>query len=214
MFPPACDPLESLFDEACDADATPVSSEKLSSNHINARLEERPLNSLRSRLNLEEDLTILAALHILRSRFKRRDVYDSPSSVMHFLRLQSQGLQHEVFGVMYLDTHHRLIDYEQLFRGTLAQASVYPREVTRQALAANAASVILHHNHPSGDCLPSPADEALTLTLRAALGLVDIRVLDHIITSDSGAVSMRLHYLLAEDLFERVLARSLDVVGG
>ncbi|MES2784179.1 MAG: JAB domain-containing protein [Pseudomonadota bacterium] len=154
-------------------------------------MEERPLNFLHTRLTLEEDLTILAALHILRSRFQRRDVFNSPSSVMHFLRLQAQGLQHEVFGVMYLDTHHRLINYEQLFRGTLNQASVYPREVTRQALAANAASVILHHNHPSGDCLPSPADEALTLTLKAALGLVDIRVLDHIITSDSGAVSMR-----------------------
>ncbi len=139
---------------------------------------------------IDEDLTILHALSILRSRFKRRDVFDSPSSVMHFLRLQAQGLTHEIFAVMYLDTHNRLIDYERLFRGTLAQTAVYPREVTRQALAKNAASVVLHHNHPSGMCLPSKADESLTQTLKVALGLVEVRVLDHIITSDCGAVSM------------------------
>lgn len=140
--------------------------------------------------DVEEDLTILHALSILRARFKRRDVFDSPSSVMHFLRLQAQGLAYEVFAVMYLDTHNRLIDYEQLFRGTLSQTAVYPREVARQALAKNAASVILHHNHPSGMCLPSKADESLTQTLKLALGLVEVRVLDHIITSDCGAISM------------------------
>jgi DNA repair protein RadC len=99
-------------------------------------------------------------------------------------------LDHEVFAVMYLDAHNRLIDYERLFRGTLTQTSVYPREVVKSCLERRAASVVLHHNHPSGRCEPSRSDEVLTQTLRAALALVDVRVLDHVITSDEGALSM------------------------
>jgi DNA repair protein RadC len=137
-----------------------------------------------------EDEVIIRALAILRARFRQRDVFSSPDSVKDYLRLQAQGLEHEVFAVMYLDAQNRLIDYERMFRGTLTQTSVYPREIVKQALAASAASIVLHHNHPSGTCRPSRSDEALTQTLKAALALVDVRVLDHIITSDEGALSM------------------------
>ncbi len=138
----------------------------------------------------DQEQVIMAALRILRGRFKARDVFASPDAVKDYLRLQGQGLMHEVFAVMYLDSQNRLIEYERMFRGTLTQTSVYPREVVKQALAMNAASVILHHNHPSGTCQPSRADELLTQTLKQALALVDVRVLDHIITSDAGALSM------------------------
>jgi DNA repair protein RadC len=137
-----------------------------------------------------EERVIVRAISILRARFQERDVFSSPDAVKDFLRLQAQGLQHEVFAVMYLDAQNRLIEYERLFRGTLTQTSVYPREIVKQALASNAASVVLHHNHPSGVCEPSRADEALTQTLKAALALMDVRVLDHVITSDYGALSM------------------------
>lgn len=137
-----------------------------------------------------DEEVILRALAILRARFKHRDVFASPDSVKDFLRLQAQGLDHEVFAVMFLDAQNRLIEYQPLFRGTLTQTSVYPREVVKLALAMSAASVILHHNHPSGVCHPSRSDEALTQTLKAALALVDVRVLDHVITSDAGALSM------------------------
>jgi DNA repair protein RadC len=117
-------------------------------------------------------------------------VFASPDAVKDWLRLQAQGLTHEIFAVMYLDAQNRLIGYERLFRGTLTQTSIYPREVVKQALARTAASVILHHNHPSGVCEPSRSDEALTQTLKAALALVDVQVLDHVITSDDGVLSM------------------------
>ena len=143
-----------------------------------------------------DDEVIIRALAILSARFKQRDVFSSPESVKDFLRLQGQGLDHEVFAVMYLDARNRLIEYERLFRGTLNQTSVYPREIAKQALNFGAASVILHHNHPSGACHPSRSDEALTQTLKAALALVDVRVLDHVISSDDGVLSMAERGLL------------------
>ncbi len=137
-----------------------------------------------------EEEVILGALRILRTRFKERDVFADPDAVKHYLRLQGQGLEHEVFAVMYLDTRNRLLEYERLFRGSLTHTAVYPREVAKRALAMNAASVILHHNHPSGICQSSRADETLTRCLKAALALIDVQVLDHIITTDEGAYSM------------------------
>jgi DNA repair protein RadC len=128
------------------------------------------------------DEIILQALLILRARFKARSVFARPDAVKDYLRLQAQGLAHEVFAVMFLDAQNRLIEYERIFRGTITQTSVYPREVVKQALATNAAAVILHHNHPSGACQPSRSDEALTQSLKAALALVDVRILDHVIT--------------------------------
>jgi DNA repair protein RadC len=142
------------------------------------------------------DEIIVRAIQVLRRRFEARNVFSSPDAVKDYLRLQTQGLEHEVFALMYLDSQNRLIEYERMFRGTLTQTSVYPREVVKQALEKCAASVILHHNHPSGLCEPSRSDEALTQTLKAALALVDVRVMDHVITSDEGALSMAERGLL------------------
>jgi DNA repair protein RadC len=158
-----------------------------------ARAKEPVVNTAMEGLpNLEsqEEEAILRAILILRTRFKQRDVFASPDAVKDYLRLEAQGLSHEVFAVLYLDSQNRLIEYARMFRGTLTQTSVYPREVVRHALTVSAAAVILHHNHPSGVCQPSRSDEALTQTLKAALALVDVRVLDHVITSDDGALSM------------------------
>lgn len=138
----------------------------------------------------EEDALIVQAIGVLARRFQKRDVFASPDAVKDYLRLQAQGLSHEVFGVMFLDSQNRLLDYEQLFRGTLTQTSVYPREIVKRALEVSAASVVLHHNHPSGVCEPSRSDEALTHSVKTALALIDVRVLDHVITSDYGALSM------------------------
>jgi DNA repair protein RadC len=121
---------------------------------------------------------------------------DSPDDVKAFLRLKLAGLDHEVFGVMFLDAQHRVIVFEEMFRGTLTQTSVYPREIVKAALMHNAAAVILAHNHPSGSVEPSRADELLTTTLKAALALVDCRVLDHIIVASGGTCSMAERGLL------------------
>jgi DNA repair protein RadC len=98
--------------------------------------------------------------------------------------------KHEVFAVLFLDSQHRMLALEELFRGTLTQTSVYPREVVLRALHHHAAGVVLAHNHPSGAVQPSQADEALTRALKAALGLIDVRVLDHVIVGTGQALSM------------------------
>lgn len=138
----------------------------------------------------EDDAVIVKAIQVLTRRFKKRDVFGSPDAVKDYLRLQAQGLSHEVFGVMFLDSQNRLLAYEPLFRGTLHQTSVYPREIVKRVLEVNAAGVVLHHNHPSGVCEPSRSDEVLTHAVKQALALIDARVLDHVITSDYGALSM------------------------
>ncbi len=116
-------------------------------------------------------------------------VMSSPQVLRDWLRLHCAGLQHEVFLVLYLDAHHRLIEAEELFRGTLTQTSVYPREVVKGALTRNAAALALAHNHPSGEAEPSRADELLTQTLKSALGLVDVRIIDHFIVAGDKVVS-------------------------
>ncbi|HVZ46354.1 MAG TPA: JAB domain-containing protein [Ramlibacter sp.] len=145
----------------------------------------------------DEDQAIRRALRILTTRLRHRDVFPTMQAVKDYLRLQAQGLTHEVFAVMYLDARGRMIEYERMFRGTLTQTAVYPREIAKQSLSMHAASVILHHNHPDGVCLPSPEDVALTHCLRAALDLVDIRVLDHIVTTEDAAISMEEAGLLS-----------------
>jgi DNA repair protein RadC len=117
-------------------------------------------------------------------------VFDSPSAVKDYLALQIGGREREVFAVLFLDAQHRLVAFEELFQGTLSQTSVHPREVVKRALALNAAAVVLGHNHPSGLAEPSRADEFLTQTLRQALALVDVRVLDHIVVGRGQVVSM------------------------
>ncbi|WP_024929378.1 DNA repair protein RadC [Methylophilus sp. OH31] len=114
---------------------------------------------------------------------QQKDSFRSPKQVKDYLQLQLSHLQREVFGMMFLDAQNRLIAYETLFEGSLMQTSVYPREVVKRALALNAAAVILSHNHPGGNAEPSRADEQLTISLKDALNLVDIKVLDHIIVA-------------------------------
>jgi len=119
----------------------------------------------------------------LNAELRTATVFSSPGAVRDYLRLRLAGLQHEVFFALWVDAQNRLISAEELFRGSLTQTSVYPREVVKIALAHNAAAVILAHNHPSGVAEPSRADEALTRELKQALALVDVRVLDHFIVA-------------------------------
>ncbi len=130
------------------------------------------------------------ARRVLAEQLRERTLLDSADTVMHYAQLQLGHLAHEVFAVLFLDNQHRLIALEELFRGTLTQTSVYPREVVQRALHHHAAAVVLAHNHPSGQVQPSRADEALTQTLKSALALVDVRVLDHVIVSQGRALSM------------------------
>ncbi|MDP3250647.1 MAG: DNA repair protein RadC [Hydrogenophaga sp.] len=130
------------------------------------------------------------ARRALAHRLQQSPVFDSPKAVRDYLQLQLGGRHHEVFAVMFLDNQNRLIALEELFRGTLTQTSVYPREVVLRALHHHCAAVVLAHNHPSGAAQPSRADETLTATLKAALALVDVRVLDHFIVTREQAASM------------------------
>lgn len=110
-------------------------------------------------------------------------VLDSPDAVREFLRLALGLLPYEVFGVIFLDAQHRLLLFDEMFRGTVSQTSVYPREVVRRALELNASAVVFAHNHPSGSAEPSAADRSLTTALRDALALVDVRTLDHLVVT-------------------------------
>ncbi len=130
------------------------------------------------------------ARRALAQQLQAKPLFSTPQAVRDYLQLQLGSRPHEIFAVLFLDSQHRLIVLEELFRGTLTQTSVYPREVVVRALALQAGSVVLAHNHPSGEARPSRADEALTQTLKAALALVDVRVLDHFVVTSTQAVSM------------------------
>jgi DNA repair protein RadC len=119
-----------------------------------------------------------------------RSALGAPEDAARFLKARLVGLHHEVFCCLFLDTRHRLIRYEELFRGTIDGATVYPREVVKRALAHNASAVILGHNHPSGVSEPSEADRTITLKLAKALALVEVRLLDHVVVSRGGHVSL------------------------
>ena len=136
------------------------------------------------------------ARRTMAQRLKDRELFESPEAVKHFVQLHLAAKPHEVFAALFLDAQLRLIALEELFRGTLTQTSVYPREVVMRALHHHAAAVILAHNHPSGCVEPSRADEALTHTLRSALALVDVRVLDHVIVAPGQALSMAARGLM------------------
>lgn len=143
---------------------------------------------------------LVAVLELARramaQRLREREAFASPDAVKQYLQLQLAQRAHEVFAVMFLDTQNRLIALEEMFRGTLAQTSVYPREVAVRALHHHAAAVVLAHNHPSGSVQPSRADEALTQGLKAALALLDVRVLDHIVVAPGEALSFAERGLL------------------
>lgn len=132
----------------------------------------------------------------LREEVRRDTVLGSPAAVRDYLRLTLARREHEVFMALFLDAQNRLLVAEELFRGTLTQTSVYPREVVKRALALNAAGVILAHNHPSGVAEPSRSDEMLTASLRQALAMVDVRVLDHLIVAGAAMVSFAERGLL------------------
>lgn len=141
---------------------------------------------LRQLLGLAKELL----MRDLQRDLSNAPLLDRPQSLRDWLTLRFSGLDHEVFLVAFLDTHHRLLDAEVMFRGTLAQTSVYPREVVKAALAHNAAAVAFAHNHPSGVLEPSRSDEALTATLKNALMLVDVRVIDHFVVGGDQFLSM------------------------
>ena len=137
---------------------------------------------------------LLAVMELARralgQQLQAQTVLDRPAAVRQYLQLQLASRAHEVFCVLFLDAQHRLIIMEELFRGTLTQTSVYPREVVVRALAHRAAAVVLAHNHPSGSVQASRADEMLTRSLINALALVDVRVLDHVIVGRGQSASM------------------------
>jgi len=129
------------------------------------------------------------ARRALGEEMKQTDALNSPQAVRDYLRLTLVRLPHEVFVAVFLTAQNRVIAVEELFRGTLTQTSVYPREIVKRALAYNAAAVILAHNHPSGEASPSAADRSLTRALADALALVDVRVLDHFIVAPGASLS-------------------------
>jgi DNA repair protein RadC len=136
------------------------------------------------------------ARRALAQQLTERTVLATPEAMKHYLQLQLSNRPYEVFAVLFLDHGMRMITLEEMFRGTLAQTSVYPREVVLKALHHQASHVVLAHNHPSGSTQPSKADEALTRTLKAALALIDITVLDHVIVAPGAAFSMAERGLL------------------
>lgn len=136
------------------------------------------------------------ARRCLRAELGSGAALTAPGAVRDYLRLALGGREHEVFVALFLDSQHRVLKVEELFRGTLSQTSVYPREVVKAALAANAAAAIFAHNHPSGVAQPSQADELLTRSLKEALALVEVKVLDHFIVAGSQALSFAEQGLL------------------
>ena len=166
---------------------------------LTVRTEEHPPYYITGvhRTGTAEDAILTEALRILGARLgKRGATFDSPQAVKDYCMLELGGLEHEVFGCLFLDSQHRLIEFRRMFTGTLSQTSVYPREVVKAALACNAGAVILTHNHPSGSTEPSRADEYLTSTLKAALALVDVRIIDHMIVGATGCTSFAERGLL------------------
>ncbi len=136
------------------------------------------------------DEVLSQAWCVLADRVKPGVTLSSPQAVKDYLRLEIGLLEHEVFCVVFLDAQHRVIELRQMFRGTVTQTSVYPREVVKEALQLNSSAVILAHNHPSGAAEPSRADEHLTQTLKSALLMFDVRVLDHLIVTSTAVLSM------------------------
>lgn len=143
-----------------------------------------------------EDNILDRARKIMLDRMPRGNLLNSPGVVRDYLTMNLASREHEVFACLFLSSQNQLIQYEELFRGSLNQTSVYPREVVKRGLALNAGAVIFAHNHPSGVAEPSRADDFLTRSLTSALALVDIKVLDHIVVGAGGCVSFAERGLL------------------
>ena len=164
-----------------------MSTSSLSSAHAVAALLVRDVDGQYRPASSEEVLQ--HARRVLSYRVRRGATMSSPEAVKDYLHVQLGVLEHEVFCVIFLDAQHRIVALKEMFRGTVTQTSVYPREVVKESLAVNAAAVILAHNHPSGVAEPSRADEFLTQSLRQALALVDVRVLDHLVVAGADVTS-------------------------
>lgn len=151
-------------------------------------------------LGVAKYVQLQAALELsrryLRAEIAERDVLTSPEAVRNYLKSRLRAHPHEVFACLFLDNRHRIIEYRELFRGTIDGASVHPREVVREAIRWNAAAVIFAHNHPSGVAEPSQADLRITQRLQDALALVDVRVLDHIVIGEGDGTSFAERGLL------------------
>ncbi|MCP4043328.1 MAG: DNA repair protein RadC [Gammaproteobacteria bacterium] len=160
------------------------------------RSEEPGLYAAPTAHKLRDDAIIRQALDIVARRLSRGELLGSPRDTADYLRLQLAEAKNEVFGCVFLDNRHRVINNEEMFQGTIDGASVHPRVVVQKVLEDNASAVILYHNHPSGMAEPSRADEALTRRLKDALALVDVRVLDHMVVSAEGSVSFAERGLL------------------
>lgn len=180
-------PEEALVDELLGETETPRREEPLLCLVRDDDGPEEPTRGMRLShvLSLSKEL-LLRALH---RDMQSASVISSPGALRDWLRLYCADLQHEVFLVLFLDNHHRVLEVEPMFRGTVTQTAVYPREVVKAALACNAAAVAFAHNHPSGTAEPSRADEMLTSTLKNALALVDVRVVDHFVVAGDRLVS-------------------------
>ena len=151
-----------------------------------------PEPKVKTKLLVAKELVRRSLIEVMR----QRDALSSPASVRDYLRMTLAGRDYEVFMVLFLDAQNRIIASEEMFRGTLTQTSVYPREVVKRSLAHNAGAVIFAHNHPSGVGEPSRADELLTQSLKQALALVDVKVLDHFVIAGSGVMSFAERGLL------------------
>lgn len=136
-----------------------------------------------------DDAIVAEALRIVSQRLIKGTALTNPQATRDYLKLRFDDLQHEVFCCLYLDNRHRVIAFEELFRGTIDGANVHPREVVKRVLAHNASAVILAHNHPSGVAEPSHADEQITRRLKDALNLIEVRLLDHLVVGGATVVS-------------------------
>lgn len=150
-----------------------------------------------AKLNDQEKQSLVAlALAVLEEQHRPGQVLESPNATREYLRLRLADCRAEVFGCLFLDSRHRILEVNDLFQGTIDGASVYPRVVVQQALSLNAAAVVCYHNHPSGVAEPSQADQSITKRLKESLALVDIRVLDHFIVTCSESLSFAERGLL------------------
>jgi DNA repair protein RadC len=176
---------------AGNPDSTPLNCFGGIAGLLNASAEDlKPVKGLGPAKRCEIVAVLELARRAMHQQLQERTVLSDPNAVKHYLQLHLAQRSQEVFAVLFLDAQNKLLKMQEMFYGTLTQTSVYPREVVVAALQQQAAAVVLAHNHPSGSVQPSRADEALTQTLKAALALVDVRVLDHIIVGPGQALSM------------------------
>ena len=170
---------------------------KSTDSFVETEVEDRLAGMKPSDLNtMEKQSVVTLAMKVLAIKHRPGRSFSSPEVTRNYLRLKLADCRNEVFGSLFLDNRHRIIALRELFQGTIDGASIHPRVVVQQALEANAAALVFYHNHPSGVAEPSHADEAITRRLKAALALVDVRVLDHFVVSAGESVSFAERGLL------------------